>query len=100
MTVLLSTFLEPAGFTGFAAYGKERGSNGLTCDHLGRLLSCEHGDRRVSLLEKDGGKRTVADAWKGKRLNSPNDLVVHSSGDDQDELIPMPELIKELDKYK
>ncbi len=76
----LSTFLEPAGFTGFAAYGKERGSNGLTCDHLGRLLSCEHGDRRVSLLEKDGGKRTVADAWKGKRLNSPNDLVVHSSG--------------------
>ena len=73
-------FLEPAGFTGPAAYGKERGSNGLELDRAGRLLSCEHGDRRVSRLEPDGGKRTLADAWQGRRFNSPNDLTVHSSG--------------------
>jgi gluconolactonase len=70
-------FLEPAGFTGPTAYGKERGSNGLALDRQGRLVSCEHGDRRVSVLEQDGGKRTLADAWEGKRFNSPNDLAVH-----------------------
>lgn len=73
-------FLEPSGFTGPAGYGKERGSNGLALDREGRLLSCEHGDRRVSRLEPGGGKRTVCDAWQGRRFNSPNDLVVHSSG--------------------
>ena len=76
----VSVFLEPSGFTGPAAYGKERGSNGLAIDREGRLISCEHGDRRVSRLEPEGGKRTLADAWQGKRFNSPNDLVVHSSG--------------------
>lgn len=76
----LSVFMEPAGFTGPAAYGKERGSNGLGIDAQGRLLCCEHGDRRVSLLTNAGGKRTIADAWQGKRFNSPNDLAVHSSG--------------------
>jgi gluconolactonase len=76
----LSVFLEPAGFTGPSAYGKERGSNGLTIDREGRLISCEHGDRRVSRLEPGGGKRTLCDAWQGKRFNSPNDVVVHSSG--------------------
>ena len=48
----LSVFLEPAGFTGPASYGKERGSNGLALDTEGRLLCCEHGDRRISVLEK------------------------------------------------
>ena len=76
----LSTFLEPAGFTGPASYGRERGSNGLALDITGRLLCCEHGDRRISVLEKNGGKRTRADAWNGKRFNSPNDLAVHTSG--------------------
>ncbi len=76
----LSVFMEPAGFTGPAAYGKERGSNGLGIDARGQLLCCEHGDRRLSVLTMDGGKRTLADAWQGKRLNSPNDLAVHSSG--------------------
>jgi len=76
----VSIFLEPAGFTGPAAYGRERGSNGLALDREGRLVSCEHGDRRVSVLEQDGGKRTLADAWEGKRFNSPNDLAIHSSG--------------------
>jgi gluconolactonase len=76
----VSVFLEPAGFTGPAAYGRERGSNGLTLDREGRLISCEHGDRRVSRLERDGGKVTLADRFDGKRFNSPNDAAVHSSG--------------------
>jgi gluconolactonase len=76
----LSVYLEPAGFTGPSAYGNERGSNGLTLDRQGNLISCEHGDRRVSRLTPGGGKRTVADNYKGKRFNSPNDVAVHSSG--------------------
>ena len=76
----LSTYFEPAGFTGPGAYGSERGSNGLTLDGQGNLISCEHGDRRVSRLTSGGGKRTVADNYKGKRFNSPNDVAVHSSG--------------------
>ncbi len=76
----LAIFMEPAGFTGPAGYGNERGSNGLTLDREGRLICCEHGDRRVSRLEPGGGKKTLADSYRGKRLNSPNDAVVHSSG--------------------
>ena len=76
----LSVFLKPSGYTGVSAYGGEPGSNGLAFDTQGRLVSCEHGDRRVSRMERDGGKRTLADSWKGKRLNSPNDLAIHSSG--------------------
>ena len=76
----LKVFLQPSGFTGPSEYGKERGSNGLTLDRQGCLISCEHGDRRVSRLTPGGGKRTVADNWQGKRFNSPNDCAVHSSG--------------------
>ena len=76
----LSVFLEPSGYTGPSAYGNERGSNGLTLDRQGNLISCEHGDRRVSRLTAGGGKRTVADNYRGKRFNSPNDCVIHSSG--------------------
>lgn len=76
----LEIFMEPAGFTGPAEYGRERGSNGLTLDREGRLISCEHGDRRVSRLEPAGGKKTLVDSYRGKRLNSPNDATVHSSG--------------------
>ena len=76
----IEVFLEPAGFTGPVGYGRESGSNGLALDQEGRLILCEHGDRRVSRLERGGGRRTLADAYQGKRLNSPNDLVVHSTG--------------------
>jgi len=76
----LSVFLEPSGFTGPGDYGPEPGSNGLTLDRQGRLILCEHGDRRVSRLEPRGGRRTLADAWNGRRFNSPNDVAVHSSG--------------------
>ena len=73
-------WMKPAGFTGPSDYGKEPGSNGLTFDPKGRLVFCEHGDRRLSVLEKDGGKRTIVDNYEGKRLNSPNDAVYDSKG--------------------
>jgi gluconolactonase len=74
-------YLKPAGYTGVANYGKEPGSNGLILDPQGRLISMEHGDRRVSRLEPGGGKVTLADRYEGKRLNSPNDGVLKSNGD-------------------
>ena len=77
----LSTFLKPSGYTGIGRYSDEPGSNGLTLDGAGRLISCEHGDRRVSAMTFGEGKITLADRFEGKRLNSPNDVVVHSNGD-------------------
>jgi len=76
-----SVFMKPAGYTGVADYGAEPGSNGLALDAEGRLVSCEHGDRRISLLTKGGGKMTLADRWDGKRFNSPNDLAIRRNGD-------------------
>jgi len=73
-------YLKPSGFTGVGPYSKEPGSNGLIIDPQGRLISMEHGDRRVSRMDPDGGKRTLVDNYQGKRLNSPNDGVLHSSG--------------------
>ena len=55
-------------------------SNGNTRDREGRLVSCEHGARRVSRTEYDGSITVIADSYKGKRLNSPNDVVVKSDG--------------------
>lgn len=55
-------------------------TNGHTLDLQGRLLSCEHSGRRVSRTEKDGRVITLADRYQGKRLNSPNDIVVRSDG--------------------
>jgi len=55
-------------------------SNGNTVDRSGRLVSCEHGGRRVSRTEFDGRVITIADNYDGKRLNSPNDVVVKSDG--------------------
>ena len=77
-----SVFLKPSGYTGKEAFtGREPGSNGLTYDAEGRLVFCQHGDRRISRLEKNGSKTTLADKYEGKRLNSPNDLVFKSNGD-------------------
>ncbi len=76
---LARDFIKPAGYTGEKPRGGEPGSNGLMLDAKGRLTLCEHGDRRVTRL--DNGKKTVlADKYDGKRFNSPNDLVYHSSG--------------------
>ena len=55
-------------------------SNGNTFDYEGRQLSCEHGGRRVARYEANGTVTTIADRFQGKRLNSPNDVVVHPDG--------------------
>jgi gluconolactonase len=77
----ISLFMKPSGYTGVVDYGREPGCNGLTLDPQGRVVFCEHGDRRVSRLEKDGGKKTLVDNYQGKRLNSPNDATFKSNGD-------------------
>lgn len=66
---VVNTFRHPAGYT-----------NGNTVDRQGRLVSAEHGGRRISRTEHDGSVTTIADRWEGKRFNSPNDLVVKSDG--------------------
>jgi len=55
-------------------------TNGHTRDREGRLVSCEHGGRRVSRTEHDGSITVLVDRYKGQRLNSPNDVVVKSDG--------------------
>ena len=55
-------------------------SNGNTRDRHRRLVSCEHGNRRVTRTEPDGTITVIADAYQGKKLNSPNDVVVKSDG--------------------
>lgn len=55
-------------------------SNGLTLDRQGRVLAAEHGGRAVSRVADDGTRSILADRFQGKRLNSPNDLVVKSDG--------------------
>lgn len=55
-------------------------ANGHTRDKQGRLISCEHGTRRVTRTEHDGSVSVLADGFDGKRLNSPNDVVVKSDG--------------------
>jgi len=77
----LSVFRTKSGYTGadIAAYGQP-GSNGLALDRDGRLTIDEHGNRRVTRLEKNGTITVLADRYDGKRLNSPNDLVYRSDG--------------------
>ena len=65
----ISIYREPSNF-----------SNGHTRDREGRLLSCEHGLRRVTRTEHDGRITVIADGFDGKQLNSPNDVVVKSDG--------------------
>jgi len=65
----VSVFRQPAGYT-----------NGHTRDREGRLVSCSHGHRRIERTEYDGTITVLADRFEGKRLNSPNDVVVKSDG--------------------
>jgi gluconolactonase len=65
----VSVFRTPAGY-----------SNGNTVDRQGRLITCEHGNRRVTRTEHDGSLTVLASHYQGKRLNSPNDAVVKSDG--------------------
>ena len=64
-----TVFREPSNF-----------ANGHNRDRQGRLISCEHGARRVTRTETDGSITVLADAFRGKKLNSPNDLVCQSDG--------------------
>ncbi len=67
--------------TGAVVWREDSGkSNGLTFDREGRLIACEHWNRRVSRTEKDGFILMLVDSYKRKRLNSPNDCVVRSDG--------------------
>lgn len=65
----LTTFRSPSG-----------NSNGLTLDKSGRLIACEHSTRRVTRTEVDGSVSILAERYDGRRLNSPNDVVVRSDG--------------------
>jgi gluconolactonase len=77
-----SVFLQPSGYTGKTPFlGPEPGSNGLALDSENRLLFAAHGDRRIARLEANRKAKTLADRFEGKRINSPNDLVVKSNGD-------------------
>jgi gluconolactonase len=55
-------------------------ANGMVLDNHGRLVVAGWSGRTVFRIEKDGSKTTLASRWQGKKLNSPNDIVVHSSG--------------------
>lgn len=68
-TGAVGVFRQPAGF-----------ANGHTVDRQGRLVSCEHGNRRVTRTEPDGSITVLADRYDGKRLNSPNDVVERADG--------------------
>jgi gluconolactonase len=75
-------FLAPSGYAGRAPFaGREPGSNGLALDREGRLILCEHGDRRVTRLERDGSRTVLIERWQGRRLNSPNDVFAAPNGD-------------------
>ena len=76
----VSEFLKPSGYTGETPRGGEMGSNGLTFDHQGRLILCQHGDRRVARAEPGGKFGTLVDKFDGKKFNSPNDLCFDSKG--------------------
>ena len=78
-------YLEPSGFNGEDFSGSEPGSNGLTLSSEGQLVLCQHGNRAISVmlapLEKpQASYAPLAQRYKGKRFNSPNDLVFDSAG--------------------
>ncbi|MEM7080775.1 MAG: SMP-30/gluconolactonase/LRE family protein, partial [Pseudomonadota bacterium] len=73
----LSVLLQPVRAPDASGVG---GSNGLMQHPDGRLVLCEHGNRRVAVMDAQGQRHTLADRHAGKRLNSPNDIVFHASG--------------------
>lgn len=75
-------YFQPSGYTGSGKYSDEPGSNGLILNNMGELVACEHGDRRVSAMSlQTKAKRTLTDNYKGRKFNSPNDIVQKSNGD-------------------
>ena len=78
-------WLQPSGYTGTTPRGGEPGSNALLLDAEGRLVLCQHGDRRIArmdapLSDPQPQFTTLADTYDSQRFNSPNDAVFHSSG--------------------
>lgn len=76
----LGVFLAPSGYTGPYDGEPHQGSNGMILDQKGRLLLCQHGDRRVARLEAGCAFTTLADRFEGKRFSSPNDLCCTHDG--------------------
>ena len=82
----LSVYLKPSGYTDSVKRSGEVGSNGLILDHQNNLILCQHGDRRLAMMNADLGDpkpvySTVVDGYEGKRLNSPNDATFAANGD-------------------
>lgn len=80
-TTVATIFLKPSGMLTPKPGFKEQGSNGLAVDAEGRLLICQHGERRLARLNADGSQTALVDRFEGKRFNSPNDLALRSDGD-------------------
>jgi gluconolactonase len=76
-----TTFKSPSGYTGTVARGGQYGSSGLAFDLEGRLVICQHGDRRVVRVGDDGNPKVLAEYHMDRRLNGPHDLVFKSNGD-------------------
>jgi gluconolactonase len=77
----VTEILKPGGYDGKdAPAGSFIGPNGMAFDKDGNVLICQHGNRRIARRNKAGVITTLVDRFEGKRLNSPNDLVFHSSG--------------------
>ena len=82
----LEEYLHPSGYTGLVPRVGEPGSNGLMLDPSGRLVLCQHGDRRIARLTNPLNNpkpeyETLADKYEGKRFNSPNDGCFNKAGD-------------------
>ena len=79
-------YLKKSGYTGSKARGGELGSNGLLLDKSGKLILCQHGDRRIARMDAEVSRPesrfiSLADNYNGKKLNSPNDACLRSNGD-------------------
>jgi gluconolactonase len=83
----IEIFLKPSGYTGETeSKSDEQGSNGLALTSDGKLVLCQHGDRRLALLDAPlnaakASYATVADRYDGKKFNSPNDVAIRANGD-------------------
>ena len=80
-----TVWLEPSGYTGDTPRGGEPGSNGLLLDSEGRLVLCQHGDRRIARMDApltapEPSFTTLADSYNGMRFSSPNDATFDSRG--------------------
>ncbi|MCG6188575.1 SMP-30/gluconolactonase/LRE family protein [Maribellus maritimus] len=82
----IKSYLKPSGYTGTQHLSGEPGSNGLLLSPDGKLVLCQHGDRKVAKMNADLNNpkpdfTALADNYKGKKLNSPNDAVFHKNGE-------------------